>query len=794
MHPGIQFLQQLDSTGRHNLFSICPTTGAVNGKTFGAGAWVAMSEWVREREGRLNLYFTANEPIEGAPDTKLKKEHISAIRCVYTDADPKAGEDLAAERQRLLTLASGLMEGPTPPSFAIDSGSGIQLLWRLKEKLPAREQQDAAEAQSAGIADEFGGDSTQDICRLLRLPATLNIPNAGKIAKGRVQNISALIGATGATYSLAEVAQRYTPRSGPRNSPDKDGAIAAATADVDLSVVQDADHYDQLPADLRRRFEAAKDESSKLARLWDTGEHPGRDQSASGRRFTLANYLRRHGGFNINEYGALLWVWPLALKAGDDPDDKLTEREIARGWVNAEPEPPRSEPDHEKFLEVLNDKPDAEFQVPAGLRIVSERLDPAAIPVRQWVVHPRLPLGDVAQCVGEPAVSKSTLALRDALAVASGDETILRGKDQHGNPISPERLHLTGPVIVYNAEDRLQEMERRLLAAQRHFGIERTKYPVVLWSGVDGVKLTIVHQSGERAALKRAPGADLLEQAIRKLRAVFVVLDTQISLKAGGVENSNDDQDVLLQELAIMAARTHCAITVVHHTSKQTRNNRGDMAAGRGGFAAVGKVRSAFTLVKVTGADDEKGWGVTEEDGYIRLDYAKISHAKKPSTPIVFKRLDLPVGNGRGVSGHEAALLFDQSPAEQQKAAGDTAPVLEIVKVEALISAHKGKKIEEGKAAAIARVVLDIMADQPEIPLSDYWSAIATRLKDAGIADLSSRPKVTGEVTSALMNEGMVVEHRGQNVRVQAVKRLPAPTAPWTIKRTILGGDDACTA
>lgn len=431
-----------------------------------------------------------------------------------------------------------------------------------------------------------------------------------------------------------------------------------------------------------------------------------------------------------------------------------------------------------------NEEEQSKSPVNLKLKIITARVDPKPIPVRQWIIGPRLPLGDVAQCVGEPGISKSTFALRDALAVATGDEAILRGRDAQGAPISPERLHRSGPVIVYNAEDRTEEMERRLAAAQSFYRVKEMAHPIILWSGVDGEKLTIVHRGNDRQALKRAPGADMLEGAIRDHGAVLVVLDTQISLTAGSNENSNDDQDTLLQELARMASSNKCAIVVVHHTSKEKRQSAGDMGAGRGGFAAVGKVRSAFTLVKVTGKDDEAGWGVTPDDGYIRLDYAKISHDKKPNTPIIFRRENVPVGNGSSAALPPAAAetLFGLSPRAALEAAGDYAPVLDIVKISTLGNKN-GKKVDAEKAEAIAKVVCELMGDRTEVDLSEWRDIIGARLREQGFIKSEVRSRVTGEITAALINDGVTIDFNGQSVRVYALKKSEAQTAPWLIRQ-----------
>lgn len=424
-----------------------------------------------------------------------------------------------------------------------------------------------------------------------------------------------------------------------------------------------------------------------------------------------------------------------------------------------------------------------------GLKVVTGLVDAAALPVREWLIAPRLPVGDVAQCVGEPGISKSTFALRDALVVATGREDILRGRNAAGAPIGHERLHSTGAVIVYNAEDRLSEMERRLAAAQRHYGVAAAemKHPIILWSGVDQATLKVVHRADNRSPLKRASGADMLMAAIRHYRAALVVLDPQISLAAGSVENSNDDQDALLQELARMASDLRCAITVIHHTSKQNRQAAGDMGAGRGGFAAVGKVRAAYTLVNVTGdAEDERAWGVSREDGLIRLDYSKISHDRKPHTPQVFRRASAPVGNGAGVGDGGPAILFDEDPRAALRQQGDHAPVLELVDLRQLADREKSKQADSGEAFFIAQSVATIMADQSQVSLRDVSGAIGEKLRSEGLSRASSRQEIDGKIILALSGEGVSVSHAGHDVRIIARKTKSGLKAPWMILREAL--------
>ncbi len=446
------------------------------------------------------------------------------------------------------------------------------------------------------------------------------------------------------------------------------------------------------------------------------------------------------------------------------------------------------------------DSPANPFDTPSGapqpaprleLRVVDGIVDAQRLPVREWLIQPRLPIGDVTQGVGEPGISKSTFALRDALAVATGRESLLRGADAAGNAITPERLHRAGAVIVYNAEDRLSEMERRLAAAQRHYGITSPdmKHRIVLWSGVDHRTLKIMERTTDRGPLRRAPGADMLEHAIREYSAVLVYLDPQISLTAGAAENDNDDQDAIMQTLAVMASRLGVNISVIHHTSKATRDKPGDMGAGRGGFAAVGKVRSAFTLTHVTGnGPGEAVWNVTPADRWIRLDYSKVSHDQKPADPIVFRRLSAPVGNGKGAAALDD--IFGGGPRDALQAEGDKAPVLEVVDIKARVAAATGQAKEAPNTAAvqIARIARDALGGLSEGSWGDFWEVIGERLRAAGLSKAKTRNTLQPRVIGSLA-PGVSFEQDGQSVHVEAVQKGNGDKAPWVIRWTTCPSD-----
>lgn len=219
-HNAIEFLKSLDPDGWHNLTALDPKREAPpEARTFAPNDWPTMADWIDKREGRLNLYFSVNEPAATAPNKKLSKSDISAVRALCIDIDiekPPSGADLAThfekERSRLREIVRQLRADLCPPTAVLDSGGGIQAFWILSEKLDAKTQQAATEAQGRGLIHRFGGDSVENVDRIMRLPGTTNIPTAEKVARGQ-QTRRASIMWCGERYAFQEVGNHYPPVS-----------------------------------------------------------------------------------------------------------------------------------------------------------------------------------------------------------------------------------------------------------------------------------------------------------------------------------------------------------------------------------------------------------------------------------------------------------------------------------------------------------------------------------------------------------------------------------------------------
>jgi hypothetical protein len=120
------------------------------------------------------------------------------------------------------------------PSLVIDSGNGLQPLWRLTIS-PQKWAQ--IEDINYSIAKKLGADNCFNIDRLLRIPGTVNWPDAKKRALGRepVRAALAYVGSDDLIYAPDELAQAFPKQTRPRGGT----APGDAPADIELLTLDD---------------------------------------------------------------------------------------------------------------------------------------------------------------------------------------------------------------------------------------------------------------------------------------------------------------------------------------------------------------------------------------------------------------------------------------------------------------------------------------------------------------------------------------------------------------------------
>lgn len=191
----IAFLQMLYRNGPWTLVAIHPDSGKIIAKTFRTGDDTTVAARIAERNSDHNLYYQLNPTISDL-SKKARREDIREVAFLHADLDARAGEDFASERSRIFALLQNPPAHVPPPTFIVDSGNGAQALWKLSTPIPVNGDLSLAEdAKLYNLALELalGADSAHNTDRILRLPGTVNFPNATKRAKGRVPVMARLV-------------------------------------------------------------------------------------------------------------------------------------------------------------------------------------------------------------------------------------------------------------------------------------------------------------------------------------------------------------------------------------------------------------------------------------------------------------------------------------------------------------------------------------------------------------------------------------------------------------------------
>jgi hypothetical protein len=156
--------------------------------------------FVRRHDGRRNIYYSVN-PTKTAMTKKAAKADIAMVEFLFADLDPADGETPDQAKARYL----GQMFEPRPTAI-VDSGNGIQALWKLESPIAPLGPEKIAEVEALtkALTLKLGGTAgTQDICRILRLPGTTNLPNKTKRTAGRVPCPTRLIAFNDARHPLS---------------------------------------------------------------------------------------------------------------------------------------------------------------------------------------------------------------------------------------------------------------------------------------------------------------------------------------------------------------------------------------------------------------------------------------------------------------------------------------------------------------------------------------------------------------------------------------------------------------
>ena len=231
---------------------------------------------------------------ENEKQTGAEKD-IKMINCLWCDADCKREKqpELPTKEEKIKEIEKFEL----PPSIIVDSGLGYQCYWLLKVPIPIKNRRIFLEVKGLlkGLALKMGGDvAGHDLCRLLRVPGTLNIkPECPMGLESKIIKFDP-------NLKYGEEFKKFMVKI--EDVPEMD---------IDIKDVK-----------IPQRFEELLKRNKKLQNTYLTRNRPDiSDQTGSGYDMALANILIKNG-FNDSEIAAII----RSSKTG-------TKKKITKGYL-----------------------------------------------------------------------------------------------------------------------------------------------------------------------------------------------------------------------------------------------------------------------------------------------------------------------------------------------------------------------------------------------------------------------------------------------------------------------------
>lgn len=582
----VAFLEALRPGGPWNVTAIVPD-GPISSATFTdhdeARAWIA------RHADRANLHFVPNPaPAPSGKGGRVRKDDVPTIEYLHGDYDVDKiakGQDLdgLSLPQRKAAVEDDMAFSGLTPAMLIDSGGGLQGLWKLAEPLPATpENIEWAEGANRWLAGKFAGGEPEcaNIDHLLRLPGTLNFPNEKKRKRGRTLVATRLVSSTGELHDRAAFGQVAAP--------------SKLAADIDLGVPELVTDLDALAAEY-----GLPERLVTIIRDGRLPEPKHGDDSRSAWLFDATCGLARHGVPGEVIAGVLLnSEWGISASIYDHPGRQPEEqavREAARALAAMEAER-QSDMDQMAAHAV---EPDAiadtetETDTDPGLTLIR------ASDVKPEPLTPLWPgrvyLGKLTTFAGNPGEGKSQVTVDMCARISTGADW------PDGSGPAPR-----GDAIIIAAEDEPGDtIIPRLMAA----GADMSRIGIL--------DPTIKPKKGDKGGTRMIDiGKDLarIDRLIRRRHpdTRVVILDT-INSFLGGADNYRDTEvRNVLGPFKEWCERRKIAGIIVTHFRKDGGNGGGGNAMSRimGSTAFAGLARSVWAFIPEPSAGEPTGRNV----------------------------------------------------------------------------------------------------------------------------------------------------------------------------------------
>lgn len=352
-----------------------------------------------------------------------------------------------------------------------------------------------------------------------------------------------------------------------------------------------------------------------------------------GDAFDIFVHYEHNGDFTaaVRAYGA-----EISAPKASIPDDGLSDFDyVAPQAANEAATEASPSDDDDGSIEIpdgATDAPEAAQDWPT----VYDMFDESSIEPRQWVYGNHYLRSFVSVLASAGGVGKTSLQIVEALAIVTG------------RPLLGEDVKERTNVWIVNLEDPIEELQRRILAAMKHYGIQ-----------ADEVRGRLFVNAGRDFSLKFGtqtrdgvvPNDALVEHLLRKIpeKGIGVVFIDPFVGAHNINENDNMAVNAIVAEIRKVADVTRCAIGLVHHIRKGNGEDA-NIDSVRGAGSLIGAARAARVVNRMS-PDEASRVGIDEAEArsIFRVDDGKSNLAPPADKALYRKMIGVKIDNGEWI-------------------------------------------------------------------------------------------------------------------------------------------------
>ena len=226
--------------------------------------------------------------------------------------------------------------------------------------------------------------------------------------------------------------------------------------------------------------------------------------------------------------------------------------------------------------------------------------DDASIRPREWVYGRHYIRRFLSVTIAGGGSGKTSVVVAESIAMASQ------------RPILGVEVEAPRRVWLWNLEDPMDEMQRRIAAICRHYNVSAAELGDRLYVNSGRDNNLLIAQPGPRGEAALTNAVEALLSHIKKHQIDVIIVDPFVSSHRLN-ENDNGAMDLVVKAWGRIAHEGNCAVELVHHTRKIAPNQDQTTGDARGASALTDAARHVRRLQRMS-AEEAKLAGIDEAE------------------------------------------------------------------------------------------------------------------------------------------------------------------------------------